>query len=166
MSETKNLNGKAGIEKIRSLTEGKVCMFSTYTDEYSTESRPMTVLGVDDEGAMWFLCDEESDIAKQAAAQPNVDLLYADISSNDYLAVKGNATVTRDQAAIDKYWSAFAKAYFEGKDDPRIRTVKVEPSKGHYWESKDGKILSLAKILITAATGAKLDEARVGDIKV
>lgn len=167
MAETKNLNGKAGIEKIKSLTESKTCLFCTYTDSYNFESRPMTTMGVDENGTMWYLCSKDSDIAKQVEKQSNVDILYADTGSNDYLALKGKGTVGRDQAAIDKYWSAFAKAYFDdGKDDSNIRTIKVEPDRGHYWESKDGKIISLAKILITAATGAKLDEARMGDIKV
>jgi len=167
MGETKNLSGTEGIEKLKSLAEGKICFFLTYSGEYSAESRPMTVMGVGDDGALWFFCPESSDTAKQTRAQSKVDVLVADTGSYDYLVLKGKGTVGRDSAAIDKFWSPLAGAYFEkGKEDPELRTVRVEPDEAHYWESKNGKIVSLVKILFAAATGTAPDEGRQGDIKV
>ena len=167
MGETKNLSGAEGIKKLRSLAEGKTCFFVTYSGEYNAESRPMTIMGVDDGGALWFFCPESSDTAKQTKAQSKVDVLMADSGSYDYLVIKGNAVVGKDTAAIEKYWSPLAGAYFEkGKEDPELRTIRVEPDEAHYWESKNGKIISLVKILFAAATSTAPDEGRRGDIKV
>lgn len=167
MSETKNISGSEALEKLKSLAESKTCFLVTYSGEFSAEARPMTVMGVDDVGALWFFCPESSDTAKQTKAQSKVDVLVADSGSYDYLVLKGKGTVGRDTTAIEKYWSPLAGAYFEkGKEDPELATVKVEPEEAHYWESKNGKIVSLAKILFAAATGTAPDEGRQGEIKV
>lgn len=167
MGETRNISGSEAVEKLKSLAEGKTCFYVTYSGEYNSSARPMTIMGVDDDGTLLFFCPQTSDTARQTAANANVQILMADTGSYDYLVVTGKGIVGRDRGAIEKFWSPLAGAYFEnGKDDPELSTVRVTPKEAHYWESKDGKIISLAKILFAAATGTAPDEGRQGDIKV
>jgi hypothetical protein len=45
--------------------------------------------------------------------------------------------------------------------------VKVDPEEGHYWDEKDGKLISIIKTGIAALTGTKgLDGSLQGDIKL
>ncbi len=54
----------------------------------------------------------------------------------------------------------------EGEDDPRITVIKVEPSRGYYWDTKHDRAIVLAKMVAGAITGKTLDDSIEGQIKV
>jgi general stress protein 26 len=54
MGDIKNLTDNAAIEKIKELSEGKMCLFCTQMKDGSIVSRPMSTAQVDDEGYIWF----------------------------------------------------------------------------------------------------------------
>src|SRR5690606_11155463 len=99
--------------------------------EFPQMVRPMAVQEVDEEGTLWFLSSSDSD--------KNLDL-----------QLSGRARVHRDRALIDKHWTKFAEAWFDGKDDPRITVIAVQPESGHYWATENGKIVASAKLLLGA----------------
>jgi hypothetical protein len=47
-----------------------------------------------------------------------------------------------------------------------IRLIKVTPEDIRYWETKDNKIVTFAKVLWTAVTGNKTDIGHEGKIDV
>ncbi|MBE2226379.1 MAG: pyridoxamine 5'-phosphate oxidase family protein [Ignavibacteria bacterium] len=165
MGEIKNYSGSGAIEKLKDLTEGKFCMFCTYSGE-NMETRPMTTLGIDEDGCLYFFVKGNSTLVSQSEKNSKVDLLYAVGNGDSFTAIKGKAERSSDKTLVEKYWTPFAGAYFENENDPTLVLIKVEPGDVHYWEAKDGKIISMAKILITAVTGEKTDEGRQGDIEV
>ena len=82
---------------------------------------------------------------------------------NEYLQYNGQDI----KALIDKYWTDIAKAWFDGKDDPRIRIVSVKPVDAYYWDTKYSKIVSLVKIGWAAVTGANMEDGGIeGTLKV
>ena len=63
-------------------------------------------------------------------------------------------------------WSAIAKTWFnEGYDDPELTLLKIVPEDGYYWDSKDGRIVSLFKMVAGAITGKEMNTSIEGDIK-
>jgi len=167
MSEVQNLNDEEAIKKLKSLADEKVSMFCTYLENYNLSSRPMSTLAVDDKGALWFFCMAGSDIHQQIEKVNNVDLLYSDPLNQEFLAVKGTASVLYDKDKIEEYWTPIAKIWFDGgKDDPTIRLIKVEPRDGHYWDTQHGKIVSGLKMLFSTLTGQHDEDGRQGDLKV
>ncbi|MFA6151139.1 MAG: pyridoxamine 5'-phosphate oxidase family protein [Chitinophagaceae bacterium] len=167
MGITQNLGRREGIEKMKSLAEGKVCFLLTHLPDGEIDTRPMSTLEVDEEGIFWYLCRDESNLVEQIKDDSKIDLLVGDNSNNSYLFVKANAIVFRDQEIIDRLWNPIAKAWFEeGKEDPHIRIVKAEPFDAHYMDTQHGKLVSSIKILIAAATGQPMDDGRQGDIKL
>jgi general stress protein 26 len=96
-----------------------------------------------------------------------VQLFFLNTAKYEFLSVYGEATITRDRAKIDELWTDIAKAWFEqGKDDPRVTVIKVAPAEGYYWDTKDGKLVSLLKIAASAVTGKTLQEGVEGTIAV
>jgi len=58
-------------------------------------------------------------------------------------------------------------AWFEeGKDDPKVSLIRVQPTIAHYWDTEDGKLVTMAKILTRAATGADISTGVEGDLNV
>jgi general stress protein 26 len=64
-------------------------------------------------------------------------------------------------------WTDIAKAWFpEGKKDPNVTVVKVSPEQGFYWDTKDGKLVSMIKIVASAVSGKTLQEGVEGTISI
>jgi hypothetical protein len=57
------------------------------------------------------------------------------------------------------------KAWFpEGKNDPDLTVICVEPEKVHYWDTRDNKRVALAKVLIGSVAGRSLEAGVEGDL--
>lgn len=166
MSETKSLMNREAIEKIKELANEKICLFCTYENE-GIISRPMSTQAVDDDGTLWFFSQKGSDKNIQIRKEDKVYLMYMEPGKNQYLSLTGYGEVLVDRNKIDELWNSIAKAWFpEGKDDPSLTLIKVTPQTGHYWDTKNGKLVSMIKIAISALTGKPEYGGVEGDIAV
>jgi general stress protein 26 len=167
-SEIKNLNNQEGVEKFKELVDHQsVCLFTTNLTHQPLTTRPMSVQKVCDQGNFWFLSSSDSDKNKEIEQDTRVQLFFSNTSNYEFLSVYGKASITRDQAKIDELWTPIAKAWFpEGKEDPHVTVIKVEPEDSFYWDTKDGKIVSMIKILASAVSGKTLQEGTEGSISV
>lgn len=82
-------------------------------------------------------------------------------SKSQYLSLAGHADVHTDEATIDRYWSSFANAWFQGKHDPRVTIIGVRPTSGHYWDTQHGTAVAMVKMSFAALTGADVDDGGV-----
>ncbi len=167
-SNIKNLTNQEAIDKFKELVKHEnTCLFTTCLTEVPLTTRPMAIQEVCDQGNFWFLSAVDSDKNKEIIDDSRVQLFISNTSNYEFLSVYGKASISSDREKIDKYWSDIAKAWFhEGKDDPRITVIKVTPEDGFYWDTKDGKLVSLIKIVASAAIGKTLVEGVEGNISV
>ena len=119
-----------------------------------TRDRPMGVIVRREENMLFFLTDVTSDKDHEIQFDPNVIVAFVDPSAQKYAWVRGHAVVANDRAKIRELWTPFAKAWWDGPDDPDIRVVKVTPESAEYWDSP-GKIAAYAAMLAAAVTGGK-----------
>ena len=168
MGETQNFNNKEAIAKIKELAEdGRICMFTTRLSAAPLASRPMATQEVDKEGNIWFFSKKNSHKNQQIQEDNRVQLLYANDSASEYLSLYGTAEILKDRAKVEKLWSPWAKTWFnEGKEDPTITLLKVKPIEGHYWDTKNNKMVQMIKIAVGAVTGKPLDDGVEGAIRM
>lgn len=167
-SKVKNLTHQEAIEKFKELVKHEsTCLFTTRLTQVPLTTRPMAVQKVCDQGNFWFLSDIDSDKNQEIALDSRVQLFICNTSNYEFLSVYGRATVSPDRKKIDELWSDIAKAWFPGgKDDPSVTVIKVTPEQGFYWDTKDGKLVSMIKILASAVTGKTMEEGVEGTISV
>lgn len=167
-SAIKNLSHQEAIDKFKELVKHEsVCLFTTRLTEVPLTTRPMSIQKVCDQGNFWFLSASDSSKNQEIIEDSRVQLFINNTSNYEFLSVYGKATISRDRQKIDELWSDIAKAWFnEGKDDPRVTVIKVTPEEGFYWDTKDGKLVSLIKIAASAVTGKTLQEGVEGRISV
>ena len=167
-SKIKNLSHQEAIDKFKDLVKHEsTCLFTTRLTQVPLTTRPMGVQKVCDQGNFWFLSPRDSDKNREIAADPRVQLFISNTSNYEFLSVYGKATISRDQQKIDEFWNDILKAWFpEGKNDPNISVIKVAPEEGFYWDTKDGKLVSMIKILASAVSGKTLQEGVEGTISV
>jgi general stress protein 26 len=163
-----DLNNKEAIDKLISMVKDiKVAIFCTELTKTPLQSRPMSVQDVDDQGNLWFISSATSNKNFEILKDSQVQLFFANNSSSQYISIYGNATIYKDQEKIDELWSPVIKAWFEdGKNDPRVTVIKVTPSDAYYWDTKDGKIISLLKMAGSAIFGTTADIGVEGKLKI
>jgi general stress protein 26 len=94
-------------------------------------------------------------------------LFFANNASSQYISIYGAASIYKDQSIIDELWTPVAKAWFEeGKNDPNVTVIKVTPSDAYYWDTKDGKVISLLKMAGSALFGNTTDIGVEGKLKL
>jgi general stress protein 26 len=168
MGEVTNLNRQDANSKIKELAEkADTCLFTTVLTKLPLTTRPMSTREVDDDGCLWFFSRRSSDKNREIAMDNRVQLFYSNFSSSEYMSLYGKATILSDKHKAKKLWSAIAKTWFnEGYDDPELTLIKVEPEDGYYWDTKDGKVISLLKMVAGAVAGKEFNTGVEGRVKV
>ena len=159
---TKNLAFADAVKKIKELSEdSNSCMFITNLKSSTPGVRPMALQECDEAGTLWYISSSESNKNREIKDNPEVLITFQNNSKWEYLSLNGTASIHTDKSLIEKYWTDFARAWFDGKDDPRITIISVQPDGGHYWDTQHGKVVSGIKAVFSAITGAKNDDGGV-----
>lgn len=168
MNATQDLQADAALRKLRDLIDATpTCMFASRLQEIPFHVCPMQVQEVDDRGALWLFSRADSAHNDHIARDPRVQLIFANDSVDEYLTVFGLATVSRSLAMVERLWTPAVDEWFpQGQDDPNLTLLKIEPAEAHYWDTRDGKLVSLAKILTSAFTGRPFDGGVQGGLRV
>ena len=150
-------------KKIKEMAEDiGMCMFCTELSVRPIPTRPMSLAEVDDSGNLWFISSQKSNKNFEIKHDNEVQLIFAKNSDAHFLSVFGTATIYTDKAHIEQVWTPIAKAWFEeGKDDPEVTVIKVEPKDAYYWDTKYGKMISMIKWAAGAITGNMDNDADV-----
>ena len=167
MGDIQNLSRQEANVKIKELAKkADTCLFTTSLTRLPLTTRPMSTRDVDDDGCIWFFSRSDSNKNREIAADNRVQLFYSNFSSSEYMSLYGKVSVIKDDAKAKELWSAIAKTWFnEGYDDPELTLLKVEPEDGYYWDTKDGKVISLVKMVAGAITGKELEIGIEGKMK-
>ena len=103
---------------------------------------------------------------KSIEQDSRVQLFFSNRNSSEYLSVYGTAEIIKDSTKAKELWSPIAKTWFNGgPDDPSLTIIKVTPQDGYYWDTKDGKLVTLLKIAAGAITGKEIDGSIEGKVR-
>jgi general stress protein 26 len=167
MSEDKNLIAEEAVAKLQELVrKSSTCMFASNLTEIPLHVSPMRVQEADYEGRLWFFSTADSVRNKHIEADPRVQLIFTNTPDMEFLTVFGTASISTDRELIDRLWNGLIEAWFDGKDDPNISLICVQPSAAHYWDTEGGRLVTMAKILTRAATGSHIEIGHEGDLIV
>ena len=168
-STRENLLSTAAIQKIKELADdAKSCFFCTKNGiGESMGIRPMSIQKVDDNGVMWFFSAADSHKNVEIELDPKVSLFFQGSAHAGFLHLTGIASISKDKSQIDELWDPMVKVWFtEGKDDPRITLIKVEPDYGYYWDNKHGSFVAGVKMMAGVVMGKTLDDSIEGSLQV
>lgn len=166
---TENLHNREAIDKLRELVDkidvGMLCTFVPESDY--PHAVPMSRQEVDDQGNIWYLFSSESETCANLERNNKISVLFSHAGDYNFLSINGFSDVSRDKERIEKYWNKMMEGWFEkGKDDPRIRVLKIIPLEAHYWDNKSNKLITLLKVAANAVSGSKMDIGREGELNL
>jgi general stress protein 26 len=146
------------------LVKFETAMLVTRSSEGGLHGRPMAIAKVEDDCTVWFLSLHESGKVHEIEVEPHVGVTFQK-DHNLYLSLTGQAELSRDRAKIAELWKESYKPWFpNGKDDPDIILISVEPEQGEFWNQQGGKKLQyLFETARAYATGTRA-EVREGEM--
>lgn len=109
-------------------------MLVTKTDDGELDARPMAVAEATDQGELWFVSDRNS--GKIADLMLDRDVAITMQSRTKFVTLSGKCRVVDDQAKVNSLWKEAWSVWFpDGKSDPSIILLKIQPSRGEYWDN-------------------------------
>ena len=100
------------------------------------DARPMTAQleGKEDRGPVWFFASTDTVVVQEAEEAQDATFTFVDKGHGVWANVVGSVTVSRDRARIDELWNPMVAAWYEGgKDDPKLRLLRFDPSEAKIW---------------------------------
>jgi general stress protein 26 len=145
--------------------DGDVLMLTSAFD--GLLARPITCAEVVDDrlaflvsaGTDWVDALEDVEPTRGAV----VGLTATDPEATRYASFSARARVLRDEARAEQLWSPFAKPFFTGPDDPKVRVLELEVLEGEWWDGPSTGVGRLVALVGSVVTGKPLlgDQGRV-----
>ena len=126
--------------------------------------RPMTAIAEDDRAPLWFFTSVDTDLGERLDASRGLDAVASFAAKNHALfaMITGRLVADNDRAVIDRLWNPFIAAWFNGKDDPKLRLLRMDATEAHVWLNENSTLAAIKLMLGTDPKESYKDKA--GDI--
>jgi general stress protein 26 len=109
-------------------------------------TRPMTAMIEGDSGPIWFFAGKPNALVDHIASHPRVIGAFASKGHDLFASIKGRLSVVHDRAVIDRLWNPFIAAWFDGKEDPKLVLLRLDPDQAEIWLNENN-LLAGVKML-------------------
>jgi general stress protein 26 len=98
-------------------------------------AQPMTAqLEEAERGPIWTFTSKDTDLAQTVGAGHEAVAYFASKGHDLFAAIEGRLGPDNDPATIDRLWSPFVEAWFEGgKSDPKLLLLRFDPREAQIW---------------------------------
>jgi general stress protein 26 len=126
-------------QRLQELLEGfDEAMLVTHTPDGRMRARPMALAEARENGVLYFATAVDSPKVEELLADPRVAVCLHE--GRRYVSITGTARVTDNRALIERLWSEAWKLWFpQGKDDPALCLLEIEPEEAEYWDQSGVK---------------------------
>ena len=111
--------------------------------------QPMAAFGDKADDSIWFFTKTNTDLVKQAGSGHDAMVCIMAKDMEFQACIHGQIVQDVDRTKMDKFWSPYVSAWYpEGKDDPSLTMMRLDPKDARVWVSKRGPIsypLQIAK---------------------
>jgi general stress protein 26 len=96
-------------------------------------ARPMTGQFEDDHSPIWFFTSVDNGIVKQLGAGNRAIANFTSKGHDVFTTLHGTLSRETDLAVIERLWSPFVAAWYEGKDDPKLVLLRLDADEAEIW---------------------------------
>jgi general stress protein 26 len=133
-------------------------MMITRSGGRSVHGRPMSVADIGEDGTLYFATSLDSGKLRDIELDPDVTLIFQ--GGSVYISLQGTAHLSTDPDLIGRLWSEGWRVWFpEGKNDPSLVILTIEPQDAEYWDNSGSKGIGFAMTALKAyITGVRPNE--------
>ena len=111
-------------------------------------TRPMTAqLEHEERGPIWFFTSTDNGLVRQLDAPRRAVAAFAAKGQSLFASIGGQLVVDTDRAVVERLWNPFVAAWYEGKDDPKLALLRLDPDQGEVWLNENN-LLAGVKMLM------------------
>lgn len=137
------------------IVDMSVAMLTSLNESDSMNSKPMSPLEMDSEGAIWFFTELNT---SKTANLSTANLAFLDSSNGTYVSLSGRGEIHKNSEDIHRLWTVFAKPWFpDGPDSPNLALLKFIPNAAEYWDAPHSKTIRLFSIAASIVMGKPIN---------
>jgi general stress protein 26 len=112
-------------------------------------AQPMTaMIEGDHSGPIWIFSAVDVDLVQAVEGGERDAILHFISKGHDVFAtVEGRLRVDNDRETIERLWNPFIAAWYEGKDDPKLRLLRFEPGHAQIWLNENSLFAGVKMML-------------------
>ena len=113
-------------------------------------AKPMTALldGDRDGGPIWIFSAKDVEIVKALADGRRAIGTFVSKGHDLFATIHGMLTVSHDRAVIDRLWSPFIAAWYDGgKDDPKLQLLRFDADRAQVWLNENSLLAGIKLML-------------------
>lgn len=112
--------------------------------------QPMTALFEGDHsGPLWIFTSADNDMLIATGEGREALIHFASKGHDLFATVDGHLKVDTDYMTVERLWNPFVAAWFEGKDDPKLRLLRFDPGHAQIWLNETSVFAGLKMLLGT-----------------
>ena len=111
-------------------------------------ARPMTALSEDRRSPIWFFTAADNVLVQQLGEGSGRAIAGFVSKDHDLFAsIRGSLRVDTDRAVVDRLWTRFVAAWYEGKDDPKLRLLRLDAEDAEVWKDASSMVTGVKMLL-------------------
>jgi general stress protein 26 len=129
-------------------------MFLGLAEGDDGHARPMTAQleeehrdGDDYRGPIWFFTSTDNALYQQIGSGSRAMAHFVSKGHDVWATVHGDLSTSQDRATIDRLWNRFVAAWYEGKDDPKIALIRLDPEQAQIWIDASSIVAGIKMLL-------------------
>lgn len=130
-------------------------------------ARPMTaqMAGEGDYGPIWFFTARSTQLAGALAGGSAAFFTFVSKGHEVFATVHGRLTPDTDPAMVERLWSPFVAAWYEGgKDDPDLLLLRFDPASAEIWLNGNSLLAGVKMLLGVDPKADYLDHKTEGPL--
>lgn len=111
-------------------------------------ARPMTALSEERRSPIWFFTSTDNALVKQLGTGSGRAIAgFASKGHDLFASIRGALRVDTDRTVIERLWNPFIAAWFEGKEDPKIRLLRLDAEDAEVWMDASSMLAGVKMLL-------------------
>jgi len=112
-------------------------------------ARPMTAQLDGDEGPIWFFGSTDSALSRGLGTTGSGSAVFTFVAKNHNLfaSVNGTLSVETNREMVERLWNPYVGAWYDGKDDPKLLLMRMNPKEGQIWLDGSSLIAGIKMML-------------------
>ena len=97
-------------------------------------ARPMTAQAEERRSPIWFFTSADNVLVQQLGDGSGRAIAgFASKGHDLFASIRGSLRVDTDRAVVERLWNPFVGAWYEGKDDPKLRLLRLDAEDAEVW---------------------------------
>ncbi|PWJ22362.1 pyridoxamine 5'-phosphate oxidase family protein [Jannaschia seohaensis] len=110
--------------------------------------RPMHAAFEGKAAPIWFFTSYDTELGEVLKQGPREATMTFAAKGHDFWAsASGQLTLDNDKAVIDRLWSPFVAAWYDGKTDPKLALARYDIREAHLWEDGSSLVAGIQSLL-------------------